>query len=368
VGLLAVLGAAPLFDASSTVEADELEIEWSEPDPEWAYIASALADLRQFGLDVEVVDSVMRDLGDDGVLALRGSVAIALLAEAGDVNVLASGAVSELVGPWLPVSEAIHREAGAVDVARAVLEELGESSLPILDAVAGEAGEVDVASVVLATLGSDELMVVDAVRAEAGSVDIAAVVLAATGDTALPVAAAVATEAGSVDVAAPVQRRLRESALPSVLVDAPKVPEAANPRWSRGWGWAAAALAAVAMVAVGIAQMGSVAPEEMVFAGAGELVVEDLEYADDVVVMQAEGDEGAGEDDLGGAGAAGHALACEHEGQHDGDLLADAEFDAGGLGDEDGGDGEVEGGAVEIEGVAHGHDEGDDALGDTEGD
>ena len=94
----------------------------------------------------------------------------------------------------------------------------------------------------------------------------------------------------------------------------------------------------------------------------------DADDEDDAFEREAEGDEGAGEDDLGGAGDAGHAFAGEHEGEHDGDLLADAEFDASGLGDEDGGNGEVEGGAVEIEGVAHGHDKGDDALGDAEGD
>lgn len=114
---------------------------------------------------------------------------------------------------------------------------------------------------------------------------------------------------------------------------------------------------------------GGEAVADEVDGGAGH--VHEFVHADDqedAFEGEVEGDEGAGEDDLGGAGDAGHAFAGEHEGDDDGELLGDGEFDAGGLGDEHGGDGEVKGGAVEVEGVAHGHDEGDDAFGDAEAD
>ena len=55
---------------------------------------------------------------------------------------------------------------------------------------------------------------------------------------------------------------------------------------------AAAVMWTTAML-VGGGQGGSVDVMELEFAAAGELVVEDLEYAADVTVMQAEGDEGA---------------------------------------------------------------------------
>ena len=54
-----------------------------------------------------------------------------------------------------------------------------------------------------------------------------------------------------------------------------------------------------------------------------------------------------------------HALAGQHQHQYDGDLLAQGEVDADGLGDEERADGEVDRGAVEVEGVAGRQDQAD---------
>lgn len=101
--------------------------------------------------------------------------------------------------------------------------------------------------------------------------------------------------------------------------------------------------------------------------GAGH--IHEFVHADDeedAFEREAEGDEGAGENDLGGARYACHAFAGEHEGEDDEKLFFPWKVNAGGLGDEHGGDGEVKGRAVEVEGVTERHDKGDDVFGDAE--
>lgn len=66
---------------------------------------------------------------------------------------------------------------------------------------------------------------------------------------------------------------------------------------------------------------------------------------------------GGGEREERRTGDTGHALAGQHEDEDHGDLLAEGEVDADGLGDEERADGEVDGGAVEVEGVAGGQHE-----------
>ncbi len=110
----------------------------------------------------------------------------------------------------------------------------------------------------------------------------------------LLLAEAVRAEAGEVDVASDVMRRAHRTAVAPVPVET-VVPEPAN----RGFTWGAAALAAVALIAVVVAQpwtsTSGAADAELQFADAGEIVVDDLSYAEDalVQVIQATDDDGA---------------------------------------------------------------------------
>jgi hypothetical protein len=155
-------------------------------------------------------------------------------------------------------------------VAAAVVDHLELQVAPVAAAVVAEAGEIDVVSAVFAELGLAELPVAEAVAAEAG-------------------------EVGALDV---------PGLAPAVVQPAPAVPAPAN----RGWAVGALVMAAVALLVFAMAQMPGGTPEsveiagtrapapqmaEIVFAAAGDVIVEDLDYADDVVVMQAEGEEGA---------------------------------------------------------------------------
>ena len=145
----------------------------------------------------------------------------------------------------------------------------------------------------------------EAVRAEAGSVDVVDAVLGASLGlaSAPPVAEAVRAEAGSVDVVDAVLGALALGArpqavelerMPSSVGSAPTPPRIANDR--RAWatiGLAIAAAMLATMIGVAMPWGGSLEDGQMTFAHAGEVVVEDLSYGDDVSVLQTEGDEGA---------------------------------------------------------------------------
>lgn len=244
VGLLAVLGADPLFGdvLREALDDEAASGDFDEVPDGWEVVATALREgLVAMADGVDVADAVMHRIP----------------------------APSWAWGPAL--ADAVRAEAGEVDVADAVMASLGaEAFAPVADAVHAEAGEVDVADAVMASLGAEAFApVADAVRAEAGEVDVADAVLAELAPAA--------------------------AAMPPAVQTAPAVPAQANGRWAMR----AFLAAAVALLAVGVSQglMGGEtnAPggAEIVFAAAGDVVVEDLDYADDVVVMQAEGDEGA---------------------------------------------------------------------------
>ena len=340
VGLLAVLGAAPLFgdglrdvlaDAGSAMVPDEA-------DDGWEHIAEVLRDgLVEAARDIEVADAVMMRLPP--AWAYGPATAQAVEQEAGSIDV-ADAAMTELGAAdslEMLVAEAVRAEAGRVDVVADVLVELGLGTanvLPLAEAVAAEAGDVDVVGSVLAELAlgsANVLPVAEAVDAEAGSVDVVPLVLSSVGEQALPVAEAIAAEAGSVDLVDEVFAALELSAsvavaeavraeagdvdvagavmdavapaapaaapsMPAAVQSAPPVPQPVNRSVVLG----AVLMAAVALLTfAGLSQWapgGGEAPQaqaEIVFAAAGDVVVEDLDYADDVVVMQAEGDEGA---------------------------------------------------------------------------
>jgi len=342
VGLLAVLGRAPLFEeAMRDVLADAGgELLPDEADDGWEAIAGALRDgLTEAARDVEVADAVMmrlppawvygpataqaveREAGSVDVAAdamsalgeaegLSGLVAEAVTAEAGRVEVadavLAAVASAE---DRVAVKEAVASESGRFELAASVAADLGHGALPpVADAVSAEAGRVEVVDAVIEAIGGKALpSLSEAIAHEAGEVEVAAAVSDALPNGSLPpVAEAVAAEAGSVDVVEAVAAELAEAStapatpsptMPAAVQAAPVVPAAVNRRVVFG----AVLMAALALLTfVGLGQLGSgegegapASGDEIVFAAAGDVVVEDLDYADDVVVMQAEGDEGA---------------------------------------------------------------------------
>lgn len=157
-------------------------------------------------------------------------------------------------------------------------------------ATPAEAGEDAVA--LLALLGLEPLLALH--DPESFDADVAADVMEVLGlDEALPVADAVTFEAGTIDVSGRVMAEIGLAARPiPVAVPAP-LPIVANN--ARGFRWAAIALAAAALLAlvVGRGEMGADPPQELVFAQAGDVVVEDLTYAEGVQVVQLEGADGA---------------------------------------------------------------------------
>lgn len=239
-GLLVILGAA---DPLAELLADAVRAEGGAPE-------------------------LPRDTWDDLADALRDG----LQAEAGEIDV--AEAVGQRVGGWawsVAVADAVRAEAGEVPVDAAVLAELELTGPPVADAVRAFAGTVDVADAVMTALGFEAPAVRDAVVAEAGAVDVVARVMA------------------EVAPAPVVELRPAASA-------APVTPTPAND--ARGWTWAGVALAAVALVAVVVGQLGDpfgagAEPAKLLFAKAGEVVVEDLSYGDDVQVFQTEGEQGA---------------------------------------------------------------------------
>lgn len=299
-GLLAVLGADDLFaDALRDAIAHEISAEpqvalaeLEEPDAGWDAVAVALREgLALEAVGVEVADRVMRRLpGQDFVY---GSVtAEAVAREAGAVEVSQDVVARMSATVALDVAEAVRVEAGSTDVVEAVCAELQIAVEPLVAAVQREAGSVDVAHAVCAELELAGVPLAASVRSEAGSVEVAALVAAQLGEpAAAPLVAAIAAEAGAVDVVDAVLGDLGIAGqrLPPSVVEPPRVPRPANRAW---WGRGALAAAAVALFALGT-QLLPGSPEPVQFASASEVVVEDLDYADNVQVFQAEGDEGA---------------------------------------------------------------------------
>jgi hypothetical protein len=212
---------------------------------------------------------------------------------------------------WEPIRlalvEGLTEAASVVDVAEHVMHRLPLAAFAhgslVGSAVAGEAGSVEVADRVSSDLGMSAVPVAEAVRVLGGSVDLADAVLAEVGFERSQVAEAVRAEAGAVDVSARVMSELglvrAATALPkggSVVSPTVQLPAPANTRW----GFAGFALAAALLVSVVVARLASPVPGTIVvavhgsvFAHAGEVVIEDLEYGVGVQVIQTEGDEGA---------------------------------------------------------------------------
>jgi hypothetical protein len=242
VGLLAMLGAD-----------DDLGLAAAVREEAGAFLAIEIPDL--------VFDT------DDGWEPIGVALREGLVAEA-DGFEIADAVVRRLPMAgfsWGPVlADAVAAEGGSPDLTEAVFGALEQTFVPVSGAIAAEAGEIDVVAAVMAALAADLPLaaaapVADAVRAEAGSVDVVAAVMA---------------------VVDPV---------PTAL------PRASNN--NRGWSFGLVVMAAVALLTVSVGRLVTplvgVPESGLMFAHAGDVVVEDLSYADNVQVFQTEGDQGA---------------------------------------------------------------------------
>lgn len=193
----------------------------------------------------------------------------------------------------LTVPEEATEDAGAL-LALLGLEPLelpgspsGKPSFRNGDAFAVEA---DVADDVMAALGLERsLPIAEAVASEAGTIDVAGRVMAELGAAIHPIRDAASAPRRD---AASAPRRGAASAPRPVALPVP-LPFVANN--ARGFRWAAVALAAAALFALilGRGERSAEETEPLVFAQAGDVVVEDLTYAEGVQVVQLEGADGA---------------------------------------------------------------------------
>jgi hypothetical protein len=188
------------------------------------------------------------------------------------------------------------RARGMVEADSSFPEDVRAVALTLPDEASEDAGAL------LALLDLDPL---DLEPPLFGESDVADDVMAALGlDPALPLADAVAFEAGSVDVAGRVMSEIGAARSIPVTVPTP-LPMVANDARGFRWAavanvttirWAAVALAAAALFALILGRGeigGGEEAEHLVFAQAGDVVVEDLSYAEGVQVAQLEGADGA---------------------------------------------------------------------------
>ena len=294
---------------------EAMELELSRPF-EWPLVEALSAEAGH----VDIAGAVLKTLGMTDEMSV--SVGLPLRAEAGAVEV--AGQVLERLeqsAVLMPLAKAIAAEAGQVELVGAVFETLGLES-PRFDvgaAIVEEAGDVDLAAQVRASIAgpaeatsntglgeatsntglgeaTSNTGLGEAIRAAAGDVDdlwpAIATSIAASEVGVLAIREAVAHEAGDADLVPRVMEAIERDSL-GVMTELP--PAANTGRWAFA---AVATLAAAAMVMFGVRLTISELPLEpaspsLQFASAGELVVHDLQYSDNVQVFQVEGDEGA---------------------------------------------------------------------------
>lgn len=241
-----------------------------------------------------------------GLDDLGGILAEGIGAEVAELDAAAALAVPDAA--WTALAavlvEGIAAEAAGVDLAEDVVRRLPVAAFAhgglVGSAVAGEAGVVELAGEVAAVIGAPSVPVADAVRALAGTVDVVDGVLAAIGAPVVDVAAAVRAEAGPVDVVADVMAAVGAWRTDAAPVE---VRAAAAPANGSRWSFAGFALAASLLVSVVVSRyespvvdpvpVVSTAHGAAVFAHAGEVVIEDLQYDAGVQVIQTEGEDGA---------------------------------------------------------------------------
>jgi hypothetical protein len=226
---------------------------------------------------------------DDGPLA--GLLRDAVRAESG-----------ALVDDRGVAAAAIAAEAGQIELADAVLAELGLSDAGVGMALR-EGSRFDAADDVLRLLGLDAgPHVAAAVAAEAGAVDLAGAVFEAISTPDIDVGEALAAEAGTVDLWSRIASAtdLAPQVDDAALFEVPAPANIPSGRPARGWFAAFAAVAAVVVgwvVAPGV-QPGGAPPVDgagfakVEFADAAEFVVNDLQYAADADVQVMMSDDG----------------------------------------------------------------------------
>lgn len=312
--VLAAIGSAeapPVADAvrDEAGPAPEMEV----PDDGWFPIAEALTEgLRDTAHGIDVSSAVLAAVGAQAEVG----VAQAVRALAGDVDV-APAVLATLDHVPLEIAAAVRSQAGVIDIVQPVMDAVEPTWLcGILDGQLPAEQHRELAHALLrdGTLGLTMTGFADvgqklreAVHAEAGKVDLWASIAPELGiadPEEVPgwdgqaFAAQLRTQAGSVDVTDAVMRRvhnLREVAAPAEVA----VPQPANSVPS-SWRSAVPALvmiaaAAVVFVMVGMPTTSSQSADDgpaLQFASATEVTIEDLSYADDVMVhvIPAEGD------------------------------------------------------------------------------
>jgi hypothetical protein len=198
------------------------------------------------------------------------------------------------------LTEALGAQIVEVDGSLDVEEQVwAPYSAAIRSSVIDLAGELEVSDVVFRTVGADERRapVRDAVLSACGPVEVVEQVLAAVGlvDSRPAIAAAIHAEAGAVDIVEPV---LTAVAPRKRLFDLPKAANDPRPAaWYRRSGFIGVALAAAAALLLTFTR-GPVGSAEfdihpLVFAQAGDVVIEDLTVGDGVQVIQIEGADGS---------------------------------------------------------------------------
>lgn len=287
------LASAPISSGLRAALAAPSEVSRALRDAGWrGPLPSGAAAARAAIVDApwESISAAVR--AEAGAIDLRwgedAAVAAAVRAAAGDLTFADDEREA--------LAAALSAEAGEVDLAGAVLAELGFASAPLAEAL-GQPPDVDVADGVFAALGLAGAggWLAEALDDEAGRVDLAEAVLAEVAPGAAPrLGEAVVDESGSVDLWAKIAGDL---SLHPVLAEPVLVPAAANrARPARGWIAAAAALAAVFLgwVSVPSPDVGapSPAPANVEFAQAGEFVVDDLHYASEASVSVMMSDDG----------------------------------------------------------------------------
>lgn len=276
---------------------------------------------------VDVADRVGVCLGE-----VRVPVAAAVRWASGAVevsDVVLDALDLRLARDRLPVAEAVRTEAGTVEIADRVAQTLSPEVLAgVLDRQLDPTTHRLVAARVVEERRGEELTAMadvgrdlrSALQAEAGSVELWSGIAGEIGIRdpeqvdgwdAAPLVAAIREGAGDIDIAAAVMGEVRRyaSSVEMPLAEIPFVRGATQvgpvpalpPVANRGtWAWGGLWLVAVVMLVLGLGRMRGTPSVQGIdpvpnwtFASADELVVEDLQYASNVQVLQLEGDDGA---------------------------------------------------------------------------
>ncbi len=310
--VLAAIGSAerpPVADAvrEEAGPVPDMEV----PDDGWLPIAESLTrGLREVALGIDVTGAVLASIGADSQVA----VAQAVRNLAGDIDVVPA-VLTALGHVPVDIAAAVRSEAGVVDVVQPVMDAVEPVWLcGILDGQLPAEQHREAAHALMrdGTLGLTMTEFADigqklreVLRAEADSVNVWASVAPELGlaDPEQVVgwdgpafASALRTQAGSLDVADAVMLRVQQASAAPAPVEVPKPANASPSSWrSAVPALVMIAAAAALFVMVGLPTTPSQGTDNgpaLQFASASEVTIEDLSYADDVIVhvIPAEGD------------------------------------------------------------------------------